>query len=79
MNAIFKTFYLLLCKQIWENREKKQHKAVEHCASSPTEPVFDFCLYLLCKKQKESPCTYDLRMHLNCIIVQYVCVRVTEH
>lgn len=29
---------------------KKKYKTVEHCASSPTEPVFDFCLYLLCKK-----------------------------
>lgn len=31
-------------------QKKKQHKTVEHCASSPTEPVFDFCLYLLCKR-----------------------------
>lgn len=57
---------MLLCK----DKKKKIHKTVEHCASSPTEPVFDFCLYLLCKK--ESPCKYDLRLHLNCIAVQYI-------
>lgn len=61
-----------------EEKNLRKHKTVEHCASSPTEPVFDFCLYLLCFKKK-SPCTYNLRMHLSCIVVQYVCVRVTEH
>lgn len=82
MKIIFKHFTLhfttCFCASEYEKKRKeKKHKTVEHCASSPTEPVFDFCLSLLCKK--ESPCTYNLRMHWNCIIVQYVCVRVTEH
>lgn len=75
MKAIFKHFPRLAFVQV-NMRKSRKRKTVEHCASSPAEPVLDFCLYLLCKK--ESPCTYDLRMHLSCIIVQYVCACVSQ-
>lgn len=79
MKVIFKhLLYILQLAFVQVNmrkkEEEKKHKTVEHCASSPTEPVFDFCLYLFCKKGISLYIQFENALELHhCIVCMCAC------
>lgn len=57
MNAIFKTLYLLLCKQIWKNQEKNNNKLLNIVPHLPPSLSLTSVSISSVKKKKDSPCT----------------------
>lgn len=71
-------YHLIWCEQTWGGKNPEKHETVEHCASSPTEPVFDFCLYLLCEKGISLYIRFENAFELHhCTVRVHVCVCVT--